>query len=123
MQSKITWGWLLGLIAGLVVEGVWLFLAFSIAGLSLPFFGLVGLWLLIVLSLFCFERLPVLCVAATWVNFVGCALIKTTPTNVGHRLLFFFRMHSVDIAMILFAHLAFTTRSQLAARSARQPFP
>jgi hypothetical protein len=54
MQGKAARVWLIGLIAGLIAEGVWFFLAFSMGGLPvpLPLAALAGLWLLIVISLF-----------------------------------------------------------------------
>jgi hypothetical protein len=113
MQSKVPTVWLIGLTLCLVAEGVWLLLTLSIAGFGTPLLGLTVLWLGIAISLGYFTRWPILSVLATCLNLIGCALIKTTPTNVHPRALFFFRMHSVDIAMILFAYLAYLSRARI----------
>lgn len=115
MQGKAARVWLICLIAGSFVEGVWFFLAVCLGGWPIPvrFALLAVLWLPVVISLFFFERAPILCVVAAWINFVGCAVIKTMPTNVPHPAFHFLYAHSVDMAIIIFAHLAYSSRSRM----------
>ncbi len=96
--------WITALCFCVGAEGLWLLIAAAIAGAPLALLGLLGLWLLVLLAIVCYRLHPTLIVAAAWLNFLGCALIKTTP-YVEHRVFQFFYMHSVDIALVVLAHL------------------
>jgi len=63
------------------------------AGIAIAGYGLriivLGLLLVgVVIATALYTRVPWLCPAAAWINFIGCAAIKTTP-QVPHRALFY----------------------------------
>lgn len=96
--------WLIPMAFCLLGEFLWVLAAIAIAGISLPIIGLGLLLVTVVFATALYRQAPWLCPATAWLNFIGCAAIKTTPA-VPHRTFQFFYMHSFDIALIVFAHL------------------
>ena len=88
----------------LIAEGLWCVAAVAIAGFVWPILGLVALLIFVLAGLKLYRQRPLLLVATSIVNFVGCALIKTGVPL--HPLGWFLHTHSVDLLMILFASLA-----------------
>ncbi|HKO19740.1 MAG TPA: hypothetical protein VJU82_12725, partial [Acidobacteriaceae bacterium] len=84
----------------LLAEFLWLMAGIAIAGYGLPIVVLGLLQVGVVIATGLYTRVPWLCPAAAWINFIGCAAIKTTP-QVPHRAVSFFYTHSVDLALIL----------------------
>ena len=108
--------WLIPVVLCLVAEFLWVTAAIAIAGYGLPIIVLGLLLVGVVIATALYSRVAWLCPAAAWINFIGCAAIKTTP-QVPHRALWFFRTHSVDIALILFAHLLAASEFRMRRRT------
>ena len=108
--------WLIPVALCLAAEFLWVVAAIAIAGYDLRIIALGLLLVGVVVATAFYRRVTWLCPAAAWINFIGCAAIKTTPL-VPHRALWFFHTHSVDIALILFAHLLAASEFRMRRRT------
>lgn len=95
--------WHIALWLGVVVEGLWFFVAFKLAPAPYPYQLplLLLLWALVVLCIVAFKQRPLLAFIAACINLVGCALLKSRPGGVAHPWLWFAYYHLIDVLIVI----------------------
>jgi len=94
----------LGLLwTGLFFEGVWLLLAFAVAGVDRFLIELSFCWAVVLLSTFLYLSSPWITATCAWLEFILCAYIVSGewPSVVGWKN--FVYRHSADIAIAVVA--------------------
>jgi hypothetical protein len=95
--------WPIALWLGVIGEGLWFFVAFTLASAPYPYQLplLLLLWIILVLCMLAFKQQPLLVFIAACINLVGCALIKSRPGGVAHPWLWFVYYHLIDVVIVI----------------------